>query len=172
MTTTSLTSQLSDALQSVTTLLSSVAADDWHRPQNGKWSVAQEVEHLRSSTQGTAFLFSETGRATWRPTTQPSRSYETVAEQYQAGLAARNGIANPNLTTESQVPDLSAQAAAWNGLVPQLLNNVSSIPESDLASFTVWKHPVLGPVTGWEMLYFTIHHTRHHHRSMAKKAGF
>lgn len=169
MTYTETQSALAASLQAITDLVPTLSESEWHRPYNGKWSLAQEVEHLWISTRGTTFLFGKTGRTTWRPTAQPSRPYETSREQYQLALAARNGFMNRNLTVESDVPDLSAQVAVWPVATTNLLNAVAGISESELLGSTVWKHPLLGPLTGWEMLFFTIHHTRHHYDSLVRK---
>lgn len=160
---------LATSLQAITDLLPTLSETDWHRSYNGKWSLAREMEHLGTSTLGTTFLFKKTGRTTWRPTDQPSRSYETIVEQYQSALVARNGFTNQNLTVDGDVPDLSAQITGWPVAATNLLNAVAGVSESDLSGFTVWKHPLLGPITGWEMLFFTTHHTRHHYHSLAGK---
>ena len=169
MTHTNTQSELAASLQAISDLLPTLSETEWHRPHNGKWSLAQEMEHLWISTQGTTFLFKKTGRTTWRPTDQPSRSYEVIVEQYQSALAARNGFTNQNPAVESDILERSAQVAGWPVATTNLLNAVAGIPESDLSGFTVWKHPLLGPLTGREMLLFTIHHTRHHHESLARK---
>lgn len=46
---------------------------------------------------------------------------------------------------------------------------MSGLADTDLDAYTVWKHPLLGPLTVREMIYFTIHHTDHHSASLQQK---
>lgn len=164
---------LTDSLHTIATLLSGTTADDWQRPQNGKWTMSQEFEHLRTATQGTAFLLSPMNRPAWRPADRASRSYETIVQEYRDGLAARPIVVGGALapTAESDALTVAEQAGRWQQATQQLLTVVEHFPEADLDAYTIWKHPILGPITPREMLYFTTYHTQHHEASLARKRG-
>ncbi|AQG78165.1 DinB family protein [Spirosoma montaniterrae] len=163
--------ELSSSLQTITDLLPTLTDSDWSRPQNGKWTVGQEFEHLRVSTQGTAFLLSPMNRTAWRANERESRSYDTIVAEYKAALAARGPITNNAFgpTADSDHLTVAKQAERWQQVVEQLRSVVASLPETELDAYTVWKHPLLGPLTGREMLYFTAYHARHHHASLTRK---
>ncbi|RIV17796.1 DinB family protein [Fibrisoma montanum] len=165
------TTALTDALQAITALLDTLSTDDLHRSQGTRWTIAQEMEHLRKSTQGTAFLLSPASRPKWYPYTGESRTYETVVAQYQSALAASAPVNNAATRPTDEIASLTAdqQKDAWNTVVQQLLASVGQLTEADLDTFTVWKHPLLGPLTVREMIYFTTHHTEHHHASLVRK---
>lgn len=163
--------ELAKSLQAITELLQVVSIEDWQRLQGDKWTIAQESEHLRLSTQGAAFVLSSAGRSRWFPFNGASRSYHTVIKQYQAALAANVNVNNASTrpSDESNTLTLAQQTENWQKVVQQVLTTIDTVSEADLDSFTVWKHPLLGPLTVREMIYFTIHHTQHHHNSLSRK---
>ena len=175
MTQAELKTNLADKLQRVAEFLEAVAEADWHRSQNGKWTIGQEFEHLRMSTQGMAFLLSVANRPNWRPTDRTSREYQAFLSEYQAAIAAirdrlPNNPAAPSV--ESDALTVAQQAQRWAKTTQQVLGVFDSLAEPELEGSTVWKHPLLGPVTAREVLYFTTFHTQHHHGSMVRKLTY
>jgi hypothetical protein len=161
MTQPELLAQLETNFQTIRQFLQTVSPDDWARPQGQKWSIAEETAHLLNATQGTAFLFSPAGRATWRPTDRASLTYEEICENYRQALATRNPAIPASANTDQPRPDQQAQT--WQAATQLLLNTLHNGGLSaDLGRFTVWKHPLLGPLTAREMLYFTNYHTERH----------
>lgn len=171
MTISEIKTSLSESLQGIADFLQQVPEMAWPRPQNGKWTIAQEVEHILIANTGTARLLSPPGRTIWRPGAQPSRTYDGIKEEYLTGLAANPGINNPatNPSTESTQKTPQQQLANWQHTSQALLSAVDAISEEELDEYTVWKHPFLGPFTVREMLYFTDYHTRHHTSILKKK---
>ena len=171
MTLSTIKTSLTESLQGITEFLQQVSAADWQRPQNGKWTIAEELEHILIANTGTARLLSSAGRAIWRPGAQPSRTYNAIKDEYLAGLAANPGLNNPttNPSAESAQKTSAQQLANWQQTTLALLNALDGITEDDLDHFTVWKHPFLGPFTVREMIYFTDYHTRHHTDILTKK---
>ena len=162
---------LSESLRGIADFLQQCPETAWHRSQEGKWTIAQEVEHILIANSGTARLLSPPGRTIWRPGAQPSRTYDAIKDEYLAGLAANPGINNPatNPSAESAQKTLQQQLSNWQRTSQALLSAVDAISEVDLDEYTVWKHPFLGPFTVREMLYFTDYHTRHHTSILKKK---
>ncbi len=168
-----LTARLDTALQSISNLLITFSVNDWQRPQGEKWTLAAEFEHLCLSTQATAFILSTAGRLRWHPYAGESRSYDTIVTEYQAGLLANPGIGNAATrpTDAAQNTTIDHQRANWSRVTSMVLVAAAAITEAELDTNTVWKHPLLGPLTVWEMILFTIHHTDHHLSSMTGKQG-
>jgi len=164
-----LTTHLETTLQSVSALLTTLSADDWQRSQGEKWSIAEEFEHLRLSTQATAFILSTAGRSRWHSYTGESRSFEAIQTQYQVSLAANPGVTNAATRPSADAQTLADQLTNWTRMGQLVSVAVAELTEDELDTNTVWKHPSLGPLTVREMIYFTIHHTEHHQRSMIQK---
>lgn len=167
---TTLTNSLIPALQSISELLSNLSTDDWQRPQAGKWTMAQEFEHLLLSTKGTAFVLSPAVRPKWHEHTGGSRSFETIVRDYQASLQANPGVVNAATAPTEAASQLTIdeQTANWKAAAQNLqavINGLAVDPDT----YTVWKHPLLGPLTIREMIYFTQHHTEHHYQSLLRK---
>ena len=172
MNTNDLTTTLSRSLQSIGELLSSLSANDWQRPQvGGKWTIAQEFEHVRLSTQSTAYVLSAAGRSRWHPYNGESRSFEMLVNQYQTALKATGSVNNAATypTEASAQLTIGQQVDNWNKVTRELITVIGELPETDVDAYTVWKHPLLGPLTVREMVCFTAHHTDHHHAGMIRK---
>lgn len=162
---------LTESLQGVTEFLQQVTEADWKRPQDSKWTIAEEVDHILIANAGTSRLLSTGGRTIWRAGDHASRTFQQIKEQYLAGLAANPGVSNPTThpSAESNEKTIEQQLADWQQMTTALLLALDNISADDLDRFTVWKHPFLGPFTLREMLYFTDYHTRHHHQSLVRK---
>jgi hypothetical protein len=173
MTSTELTPSLTNGLQDMAAFLSTISPADWQRPQGGKWTIAQELAHILIANTSTARLLSPVGRAVWRVGGHESRSYDTIRDQYLAALANFPGANNPNTNPTADIEQLTPeqQLANWQQMATQLLSSLGALAEADLDGYTVWKHPLIGPFTVREMIYFTDYHTQHHLTSLRKKSA-
>lgn len=140
----------------------------WVRPQGEKWTIEQEFAHLLRSTYGIVQLFGEPGRAVWRPTDRPSRPYDEVVGQYKAALPMLPPNTNAAVATAEPKP-LATQTTAWQQTLAAIETILPALTDADLTGNTVWKHPLIGPLTGLEMLYFSTYHTERHLESLSKK---
>lgn len=166
MTIQSVRPDLLTALGAVTTWLNSTSLPTaWTYPQGEKWTIEQEFDHVLYSTYGIVLLFSDPGRANWRPADRPSRTYDEIVTQYDA--AVRQLPPSPVVAREAK--SLTKQNTAWHQTLAAIDPLLPTLTSANLTDNTVWKHPVLGPVTGLEMLYFSVHHTYHHLATMKKK---
>lgn len=172
MTAIPLSASLATSLQAMADFIGTVTGEQLHRPQNGKWTIAQELSHIYLADYGTSRLLSEAGRATWRPEARESRSFEAIKAGYLEQLARFPGANNPNTNPKPELESLSPAQwmESWQSMTTQLLAHVEAIPETDLDAYTVWKHPLLGPFTVREMIYFTDYHTQHHADILSRKA--
>ena len=167
---TDLTNGLNPALQSISELLSNLLANDWQRPQAGKWTIAEEVDHLLLSTKGTAFVLSLSARSKWYEHTGESRSFETIVHDYQVALQANPGVFNAATAPTEAASQLTIdeQTTNWEAAARKLQTVINELV-IDPDAYTVWKHPLLGPLTIREMIYFAQHHTEHHYQSLLRK---
>jgi hypothetical protein len=161
---------LMTALDNVSNWLTTNGLTDvWTRSQGDKWTVEQEFAHLLRSTYGISQLYGEPARANWRPTDSPSRTYDAIVAEYREKLKFIPPNINANIAAAEPKP-LAAQATAWQQTLAGIAATLPTLSEADLQQNTVWKHPLIGPVTGLEMLYFTTYHTTHHLASLQRKA--
>ena len=168
MTTPEPKSALVGQLQLITDWLNDITLEAaWTAPQGEKWTIEQELAHLLKATYGIVRLFGEPARANWREADRPSRTYDEVVTQYKVALPLLPPGANPVPPGDPLL--LTQQRAAWQQTVADVETTLTGVSADELMGNTVWKHPLLGPVTGLEMIYFSDYHTRHHLASLQRK---
>jgi len=135
-----------------------------HQAAPGKWSPAQQAEHLVKSVQPVTLAFSIPkfllglvfGKAN-----RKSRSYDDLIIKYKAKLSA-GGIASKPFIPG--VPEKPAEVyAALEKTVALLCHRMETYSEDQLDQL-ILPHPLLGKLTLREMLYFTAYHAQHHHQ--------
>ncbi|MDJ1500085.1 DinB family protein [Xanthocytophaga agilis] len=161
---------LSESLAKIEQFIQTVSPAILHAKPTVKWSIAEELFHLISSDMGSAQAFCQSV-ATLRETKHNLRNYNEIITEYREKYATGGTVIPtrliPNEETHNRqqmqfLDDFSKAASA-------LQQSLSTWTEDTLDLFTVWKHPLLGPVTAREMLFFTIFHNRHHLASMQAK---
>lgn len=141
--------------------------------QNGKWSPAAHLSHLIKSAQPlnfvlnmpkiTLLLFGTNKR-------EGSRRFEELVEKYQNKLkegAKASGTYLPE--DDLTVTDKHILLADFEYQKRKLIENVQGMKEEDM-DYYLLPHPILGKLTIREMLYFTIYHVSHHHKSLKDNA--
>jgi uncharacterized damage-inducible protein DinB len=162
---------LMTTLEAVSTWLTTPNVPEvWNRPQGEKWTLEQEFAHLLRSTYGIIQLYGEPARANWRLTDSSSRTYDEIVAEYREKLKFIPPNINANVAA-AEPKLLAAQAAAWQQTLAGIAATLPTLSEADLRQNTVWKHPLIGPVTGIEMLYFSTYHTTHHLQSLERKSA-
>lgn len=146
--------------------IQSLPIDRTDKSQNGKWSPAQQLEHILRSVGPVLMAL---GLPKWflrlafgKPNL-PARTYEALVQRYQEKLAA-GGRASGRFVPPA-VPSRSVEqtSKALRDLIAKLATRVDRWSEAELDE-TLLPHPLLGKLTVREMLYFTIHHVQHHQR--------
>lgn len=137
---------------------------------NGKWSVAQNVEHiniglLRVSNYLT--LPKSSIEANFGLSERVSSSKETIIKVMKNAL--ENGVKAtapfiPELNLETSIEELVAQG---KDLLDAFISNLQNWSEDELEKYNC-PHPVLGKITVREILYFTIYHVQHHNETINK----
>lgn len=148
-------------------------AGQWNVSHNGKWSPAQQLDHILRSVGPVHMAM---GLPKWflrlafgKPT-RAARTFDALIEHYQEKLAAggrASGRFVPPATPTRSVEQMSAELRK---LVEKLNKRVNSWSDKDLDP-TPLPHPLLGKLTLREMLFFTIHHAEHHQRLVEHDNG-
>lgn len=137
-----------------------------HMAAPGKWSPAQQAEHLVKSVRPVTLAFSLPkfvlplvfGRSN-----RPSRSFDDLIARYHAKLAAGGRASRPFVP---DVPgDLDAVYRRLGKTVDRLSQRVNRFSEQELDTLLL-PHPLLGKLTLREMLYFTAYHAKHHQHAI------
>jgi hypothetical protein len=132
----------------------------------GKWSIAENVEHLVLSTNTSTLAYTLPAfivRWVGGKPNRDSKSYDALVEKYRTKLAeggkASGRFVPKKMHIENGKEKLMLQwHKATTKFIAALKNKTT---ESKLDDYLV-KHPLLGRITLRELCYFTIYHTEHH----------
>ena len=134
--------------------------------QHGKWSAAEQLDHLLKSVSPVNLALSLPKfvlKWMFGKSNRPSRSYEELVEKYQGKLLA--GGKAPKAFTPKKIP-FAQRELSFNKLEKLALSvsrKANRYSEDELNTF-ILPHPLLGKLTLREMLYFTGYHCIHHHK--------
>lgn len=149
---------------------SSIADEQFFYQPEGKWSPAQQVQHLITATNTSRLAFTlPRFLVRWvggRPN-RNSRTFEEVVAKYKlklekGGRASGRYIPKPIPARYGKEKLLSHFSKAMNKLALSVKTNWE---ESTLDKY-IAPHPLLGKITLRELCYFTIYHTEHHLHSI------
>lgn len=135
-----------------------------HMAAPGKWSPAQQAEHLVKSVKPVTLAFGLPkfmlsmlfGKAN-----RPSRSFDELVARYHERLAAGGRASKPFIPG---VPSNTDRVyARLERSVNRLHHRIGRFSESELDTLLL-PHPLMGKLTLREMLYFTAYHADHHRR--------
>lgn len=130
-----------------------------------RWSPAHHLHHLILSNKPVAYALTlPWDRLPLRPGNLPSRQYVQVRDLYREALAT--GV----LASGRYLPDprgaQDALVAEYGETLELLERNLRVYwTETELDTHTL-AHPVLGPLSVREMLFFTLYHNEHHLRGV------
>ncbi len=141
------------------------AASFFYHPA-GKWSVAENVQHLIVSTNTTTLAYSLPAFIVRWIGGKPNRnssSYEELVSKYKTKLAAGGKASGRFVPKTIDLPygkeKLMQEWSKATSKFIRVLKNKTS--ETKLDDYLV-RHPLLGRITLRELCYFTIYHTEHH----------
>ncbi|GAB3887443.1 DinB family protein [Spirosoma agri] len=161
---TDITSRLVTDCQLFIDVAEHLSEDQFKRQINGKWSVAEVMQHLYLSARPVAKLMAGPRDVLkqWGFAEMPSRSYETIAAIYQKALGLRR-LAPATMTPrpEDMAVEKHVIVNRFQTIYQALVESINGWSDDELDSFLI-PHPLLGYLTVREMLYFTSAHTQHH----------
>lgn len=128
----------------------------------GKWSPAQHLEHLFLSANPVSsalkipreMLELQFGWFQGTP-----RSYNSLKHLYKEKLKTANPAVNPFGPKGDKSKEELLQS--WQMVKEKIPARLEKWTEDDLDRYCI-PHPLMGPFSVREMLYFTIFHTEHH----------
>lgn len=141
---------------------------DFYGRKDNKWSIAENCKHLSLSVKplNMAFSLPNFTLLLFGKLNRPARNYEEILEKYHQKLAegavATSQFVPREISVENKKENLVQEFKKIND---SFLVKVENFEEEDLDKYLI-PHPVLGKLTIREMLYFTICHTLHHHKSI------
>ena len=138
----------------------------------GKWSVAENMQHLIISTNTTTLAYSLPKFVVkWVGGTpnRKSRTFDELKEKYYKKLS-EGGRASARFVPKPIEIKYGKQKLLnnWNKATVKYIHALTGKrTEADLDNYLA-RHPLLGRITLRELCYFTIFHTQHHLNSIQK----
>jgi hypothetical protein len=141
--------------------------------KNGKWSVAENIEHLRisffKSWQG-LFLPKFIIRLQFGKPDHESIPYEELMEVYNQKLV------NGAMATKTYIPKINTTQTSKEKIIEDFersitryLNEIRYYWEDHHIDKYQLPHPLLGKITARELMYFNIFHCWHHFRTLRQR---
>jgi hypothetical protein len=137
-----------------------IAGADWHRAPDGKWSIAQIMQHLAIGIDLVGEAFE--GLSGEAPMERQSKPYQSALRHLTLGIGKYPGTlkALPHAKPDAK-PDPELVAAQFRMGVEQYRTLAAEWPtEKQLTRFV--SHPVLGELNFPEWVRFHYLHCRHH----------
>ncbi|MBK0381760.1 DinB family protein [Pedobacter sp. SD-b] len=140
-----------------------------HKSANDKWSVAQNVEHINISLSRVSnylALSKSIIESNFGLSLRASISNEELIENYYKAMG--NGIKAPPAFIPKANSEIKISMLITEGenSLKDCIFNLEKWGEEDLDKYNC-PHPVFGKITAREILYFTIFHVQHHHKTIA-----
>jgi hypothetical protein len=139
-------------------------AGQWNASHNGKWSPAQQLDHILRSVGPVHMAM---GLPKWflrlafgRPK-RVARSYDALVQRYMEKLTKGGRASGRFVPPATPTHSVERMSTDLRKLVKALNKRVDSWSEQEL-DLILLPHPLLGKLTMREMLYFTIYHAQHH----------
>lgn len=136
-----------------------------------KWSVAQNVEHINISLSKVSdylTLSKSSIESNFGLSQRASISNEQLIKNYlkaiENGAKATSSFI-PRVNTETNIQKLIDEG---ENLLKTCISHLQNWAEDELDKYNC-PHPILGQLTAREMLYFTIYHVQHHHKTIQKQ---
>lgn len=154
-----------------------IPEDAFFAAPDGAWSPAENLVHLIKSGRPVAMALRLPKlliRLRFGGVDRPSRSFAQLRADYLSALAAggeASGAFLPQLNqTESRAESRRRMLAGWEATGAALTGALEIWPDPVL-DMCLLPHPLLGPLTVREMLFFTIYHTMHHLNDVQRLLG-
>lgn len=146
--------------------LLSIPVDQRAISRNGKWSPAQQLDHILRAVGPVNMAL---GLPKWflrlafgKPN-RIARTYDALVQRYLEKLDAGGRASGRFVPPDTPDRSVERMSNDLRRLVDTLGRRVNRWSEHDLDA-TLLPHPLLGKLTLREMLYFTIYHVQHHQR--------
>ena len=138
------------------------------RPPTGKWSAAENIQHLFLSAKPLVGLFGKPDfmKQQWGESNRPSTGYDDVVKIYLEKIG-NLGAAVPAYVPDGLCATQSEQLANLHSIHQKFLERASALGDEVLDNYQV-PHPLIGLLTVREFLYFTHYHTSRHNDTIVE----
>jgi hypothetical protein len=161
--------KLSEVFAAIETTVDSIPQEQFfQKPANGKWSVAENVEHLFLSTKPLVGLFGKKDLmlANWGKSEHTSRTFNELTEAYLERLSKLpSGVAFGPVAPITVAGTKEEVTGNLHAIHKKFIERTEALTEEELDSYQV-PHPLLGLLNCREFVYFTVYHTTHHHKAI------
>ena len=155
----------------VSELVNRLPAEMWERGDVAQWGPPQHLAHLTRSHERTAQGFALRERLPQHEA-GTSRSYAEVKSAYLSALATVPSSALQPNPIPPEVPQnwtREEALAAFQVSLETLATSVTPWSDAELDARAL-PHPLLGLISGRELLHFTAYHAEHHRAGIKRSA--
>lgn len=134
--------------------------------KNGKWSVAQNVEHITIALfrlNNYLALPKSTIKSNFGLSDRVSVSNEVFIKIYLKAMANGAKATTPFIPESNLETSIEELVSKGKDLFDAFISNLENWSEEELEIYNC-PHPILGKITVREILYFTIYHVQHHNK--------
>lgn len=137
---------------------------------NGKWSVSQNVEHINISlfkVSNYLALPKSSIESNYGLSNRESTSNEIIIKVFKNAI--ENGVKamDPFIPELNLNKEINYSISQGKEFLISVIENLYNWSEEDLEKYNC-PHPFLGNITVREILFFTIYHVQHHHKTLLK----
>ena len=133
---------------------------------DNKWSIAENLQHLIISAKITNLALRVPRfmlRMFYGKPNRPSRSYEELITKYNHKLEAGAVASGRYIPKEKEINKGKDELINnWNAIAAKYLGRIKYYWDEEALDNYIVPHALLGKITIRELMYFTIHHTKHH----------
>lgn len=165
--------ELNKAVEELSNYCILLSDEEFFNQPDKKWSVAQQVKHLTTSTRITtlAFTFPKfVVRLIGGRPNRPSRSYDALVEKYKLKLSegGKAGLLFSPGTISAKENKKKKLLKNYSRSTQKMILAVKKKWNDNQTDHYIARHPLLGKITLRELCYFTIYHNWHHLDSIRK----
>ena len=166
----SIIKELSEKHQSFTEYIQSLTDNEFIDKRNStKWSAGEQLQHIYLSVRPVnlamliprfilRFLFGKPHQI---------RTYEELVVTYQKSLLNGGKAGSQFIPKNVSIGKRKILIDDLTGLIKSLNEKIERLSEQDLDKY-ILPHPLIGKISIREMLYFTIYHVQHHHKTVVE----
>jgi len=154
--------------QAITSATRDMSTEELTRRPEGKWSVAEILEHLHLTYTGTHRAFERCLKAGkplgGAPTFKQKVGIALVTEfgYFPKGRESPEQVRPKGMSAETIVADIGPQITAMDRVIAQCEERYGS-------RIKILDHPVLGPLTARQWRKFHLAHGRHHVKQILQR---
>lgn len=164
-----ITAKLNDEVSATESSLMQTGNDVFFKKAGGKWSIAENVQHLVLSAKPLNLAFSLpkiSFRILFGKPYRKSYPYDEIVMRYKQLL--KDGAVATGAYVPKSVPvkgDKRELVTRFKSTYATLSSKLQQFEEDELDQYFL-PHPLLGKLTVREMMYFTAYHVAHHRNAI------